>query len=48
LLFSLITTAAYLVIVPLFLPVLLSEGGVSNPAVYLPFYLIVSVQIIET
>jgi len=47
LLFSLITTAAYLVIVPLVLPSLLSEAGVSNPAVYLPFYLIVSVQIIE-
>jgi len=47
LLFSVITTAAYLVIIPLFLPLLLSEGGVSNPAVYLPFYLIASVQIIE-
>jgi hypothetical protein len=47
LLFSVITTAAYLVIIPLFLPLLLSEAGVSNPAVYLPFYLIVSVQIIE-
>jgi hypothetical protein len=47
LLFSLITTAAYLVIIPLILPSLLSEAGVSNPAVYLPFYLIASVQIIE-
>jgi len=47
LLFSLITTAAYLVIIPLVLPSLLSEAGVSNPAIYLPFYLIVSVQIIE-
>jgi len=47
LLFSLITTAAYLVIIPLILPSFLSEAGVSNPAVYLPFYLIVSVQIIE-
>jgi hypothetical protein len=47
LLFSLITTAAYLVIIPLFLPALLSEAGVSNPTTYLPFYLIVSVQIIE-
>jgi hypothetical protein len=47
LLFSLIATAVYLVIIPLFLPSLLSEGGVSNPAVYLPFYLVVSVQIIE-
>jgi hypothetical protein len=47
LLFSLITTAAYLIIIPLVLPSLLSEGGVSNPAAYLPFYLIVSVQIIE-
>ena len=47
LLFSVITTAAYLIIIPLFLPVFLSEGGVSNPAVYLPFYLIAAVQIIE-
>ncbi|MBN1244518.1 hypothetical protein JXA31_02880 [Candidatus Bathyarchaeota archaeon] len=47
LLFSVITTAAYLIIIPLFLPLLLSEAGVSNPAVYLPFYLIVSVQIVE-
>lgn len=44
---SLITTAAYFIIIPLFLPALLSEAGVSNPALYLPFYLIVSVQIIE-
>ncbi len=47
LLFSVITTAAYLVIIPLFLPLLLSEAGVANPAVYLPFYLIATVQIIE-
>jgi hypothetical protein len=47
LLFSLITTAAYLVIIPVGLPLLLSEAGVANPAAYLPFYLIVSVQIIE-
>jgi O-antigen/teichoic acid export membrane protein len=47
LIFSLITTGAYLVIIPLILPSLLSEAGVANPAVYLPFYLIVSVQIIE-
>ncbi len=47
LLFSLITTAAYFVIIPLVLPSLLSGAGVSNPAAYLPFYLIVSVQIIE-
>ncbi len=47
LLFSLITTAAYLVVMPLFLPSLLSEAGVFNPAAYLPFYLIVSIQIIE-
>jgi hypothetical protein len=44
---SLITTAVYFIIIPLFLPILLSEAGVSNPALYLPFYLIVSVQIIE-
>jgi O-antigen/teichoic acid export membrane protein len=48
LIFSLMATAAYIVIIPLVLPSLLSEAGVSNPAVYLPFYLIVSVQIIET
>ncbi len=47
LLFSLITTAAYFVIIPLVLPLLLSEAGVPNPAIYLPFYLIISVQIIE-
>ncbi len=47
LLFSLITTAAYLIIIPLVLPSLLSEAGVANPIVYLPFYLIISVQIIE-
>jgi hypothetical protein len=46
-LFSLIATAAYLVIIPLILPSLLSEAGVSNPAVYLPFYLIISIEIIE-
>lgn len=46
-LFSLITTAAYFVIIPIILPSLLSEAGVANPAIYLPFYLIVSVQIIE-
>jgi hypothetical protein len=48
LLFSLIATAAYFIIIPLVLPSLLSEAGVSNPAVYLPFYLIVSAQIIES
>jgi len=47
LLFSLITTAAYFVIIPLVLPSFLSGAGVSNPAAYVPFYLIVSVQIIE-
>jgi len=47
LLFSLISTAAYLVVMPLILPSLLSEAGVSNPAAYLPFYLIVSILIIE-
>jgi len=46
-LFSLITTGAYLIIIPLVLPSLLSGAEVSNPALYLPFYLIVSVQIIE-
>jgi len=47
LLFSLITTAAYFVIIPLMLPSLLSEAGVANPAAYLSFYLIISVQIVE-
>jgi len=47
LVFSIIATAAYLVIIPLVLPLLLSEAGVPNPAAYLPFYLIISVQIIE-
>jgi len=48
LLLSLLTTTVYLVIIPLFLPLLLSEAGVANPATYLPFYLIASVQIVET
>ncbi|HJW65450.1 MAG TPA: hypothetical protein VJ507_01575 [Candidatus Bathyarchaeia archaeon] len=47
LLFSLISTAAYLIIIPIILPSLLSEAGISNPIAYLPFYLIVSIQIIE-
>ena len=47
LIFSLISTAAYLIIIPLILPTLLSGAGVANPAVYLPFYLIVAAQIIE-
>jgi len=42
-----ISTAVYLLIIPLILPSLLSGGGVANPATYLPFYLIVSIQIIE-
>jgi len=48
LLFSLIITAAYFAIIPFVLPSLLSGAGVSDPAVYIPFYLIVSVQIIES
>ena len=48
LLFSLISTAAYLIIIPIILPSLLSEAGIANPIAYLPFYLIVSIQIIET
>jgi hypothetical protein len=47
LLFSLVTTAVYLGIIPLILPSLLSEAGVVNPATYLPFYLIASLEIIE-
>jgi hypothetical protein len=47
LLFSLISTAAYLIIIPIILPSLLSEAGVANPLAYLPFYLIVSIQIVE-
>jgi hypothetical protein len=45
--FSAISTAVYLVVIPLILPSLLSEAGVSNPAAYLPFYLVISIQIIE-
>ena len=48
LLFSLISTAVYLLIIPIILPSLLSEAGIANPIAYLPFYLIVSIQIIET
>lgn len=47
LVFSVISTAIYLTIIPIILPSLLSGAGVSNPAVYLPFYLIVSVEIVE-
>ena len=47
LLFSSIAIATYLVIIPLIMPLLLSEAGVSNPATYLPFYLIASIQIVE-
>src|SRR3990170_2099358 len=47
LVFSAISTAVYLIVIPLILPSLLSEAGVYNPAAYLPFYLIVSIQIIE-
>ena len=45
--FSLISTAVYLLVIPLILPSLLSEAGVSNPTLYLPFYLIISMEIIE-
>ena len=48
LLFSIISTAIYLTIIPIILPSLLSEAGISNPLAYLPFYLIISIQIIET
>lgn len=47
LIFSLIATTAYLAIIPLMLPYLLAEAGVANPEIYLPFYLIASVQIVE-
>jgi hypothetical protein len=47
LVFSLISIAAYFVLIPIVLPSLLTEAGVSNPAAYLPFYLIASTQIIE-
>ena len=47
LVFSLVTTTIYFLVIPLMLPSLLAEAGVANPEVYLPFYLIVSVQIIE-
>ena len=47
LVFSLISTAVYLALIPLILPSLLSEAGVPNPTAYLPFYLIASVQIFE-
>lgn len=45
---SLISTALYLVIIPIILPSLLSGAGVADPLAYLPFYLIVSIQIIES
>jgi hypothetical protein len=47
LIFSAISSLVYLAIIPLILPSLLSGAGVSNAAVYLPFYLLVSIQIVE-
>jgi hypothetical protein len=47
LIFSAISIAVYLTIIPVILPWLLSEAGIANPAIYLPFYLIVSIQIVE-
>jgi hypothetical protein len=45
--FSAMGTLVYLVIIPLVLPSLLSQGQVPNPVDYLPFYLVASVQIVE-
>lgn len=45
--FSAIGTIVYLVVIPLILPSLLTQGQVPNPTTYLPFYLIASVQIVE-
>jgi len=45
--FAVISAAIYLAIMPIILPSLLSGAGISNPAAYLPFYLIVSFQIVE-
>jgi hypothetical protein len=45
--FSGIGTVVYLVVIPLILPSLLSQGQVPNPSTYLPFYLIASAQIVE-
>src|SRR4030065_2581561 len=47
LVFAAINVTVYLAIIPLILPTLLSGAGISDPAVYLPFYLIVSIQIVE-
>jgi hypothetical protein len=48
LIFSAISTAAYLAIIPLILPWLLSSSRIADPYVYLPLYLLVSLQIVET
>ena len=48
LVFAAINATVYLAIIPLILPTLLSGAGISDPGVYLPFYLIVSIQIVET
>jgi len=47
LIFSMISTVAYLAIIPFVLPILFSGLGISNWTVYLPLYLLVSVQITE-
>lgn len=47
LIFSAIGTIVYLAVIPLILPSLLSQAQVPNPVIYLPFYLIASVQIVE-
>ncbi len=48
LIFSAISTAAYLIVIPLILPLLLSSSGFADPYVYLPLYLLISMQIVET
>lgn len=47
LVFSFVSTLAYIGILPFILPVLLSGLGISNWTAYLPLYLIVSLQITE-
>lgn len=45
--FSALASIIYLVVIPLTLPSLLTQAQVPNPTVYLPFYLVASVQIVE-
>jgi hypothetical protein len=45
--FAIISATIYLIIIPIILPSLLSGAGVTDPAAYIPFYLLGSIEVIE-